>query len=192
LCAKPFLIEFSDECKLELFHSSHNFALIACASFSYKNLMNDVRLSPNLPYRVSNMAIYRLFLCTTLFASLSGCQSGTSDCPSIPLTNSDKAAEPLPQQLQQQQLALETVQAKLNDVEQRLHNSQQQLAEKTQQLDTFTQDKQAQQLSTQTGAVAALEQQLAEQQQEINRLKTEQHNTANATAAPDTATMPAY
>lgn len=116
------------------------------------------------------MAIYRLLICATLFVTLSGCQSSTNDCVSLPLTHNDKATEPLSQQLQQQQLTLETVQAKLNDVEQRLQNSQQQLAEKTQQLDTLTQDKQAQQLSTQTSAVAALERQLAEQQQEINRL----------------------
>jgi hypothetical protein len=130
----------------------------------------------------------QLLIMLGIVLSLTGCNAPStseSTCPPVPPIANDTAASQLPVQLQQQQLAMETLQANLNDAEQRLQQSQQQLAEKTQQLDALTQDTNAKQVATQSSAVAALEQQLATQQQEIERLNTALHQPDSAKAALD-------
>jgi len=80
----------------------------------------------------------------------------------------------------------------LNDAEQRLQQNQQQLAEKTQQLDTLTQDANAKQVATTTNTLTDLEEQLAQQQQEIERLNTALRQAEDAKAAVAPVSRPAY
>ncbi|WP_308873733.1 hypothetical protein [Thiothrix subterranea] len=84
------------------------------------------------------------------------------------------------------------MQAKLNDAEQRLQQNQQQLAEKTQQLDALTQDSNAKQVATTTNTLTDLEEQLAQQQQEIERLNTALRQADDAKAASTPTPVPSY
>lgn len=139
----------------------------------------------------------RLLTTLAIFLSVTACtpndtNTSKSDCPPIPLADNDTANVQLHSQLQQQQLALETLQAKLNDAEQRLQQNQQQLAEKTQQLDALTQDTNAQQVATTTNTLTDLEEQLAKQQQEIERLNTALRQAEDAKAALDPNSITSY
>lgn len=108
---------------------------------------------------------------------LVSCNSGTVECPQVPeMVQTDEATSRLQQQWQQQQLELDKLQAALNVSAQQLQQAQQQLAEKSQQVDALTQDKQAGQVAAQNTAITSLEQQLAQQQQEIERLQAELDN----------------
>lgn len=138
---------------------------------------------------------HQLWIALGLCLSLTGCNAPSTsenECPPVPPVAENAAVDPLPAQLQQQQLALEALQAKLNDTEQRLQQNQQQLADKTQQLDALTQDKSAQQVATTTSTLTDLEEQLAKQQQEIERLNTALRQAEDAKAAVAPASMPAY
>ncbi len=141
-----------------------------------------------------NTCKHPLLIALGICLSLTGCNTthtSENNCPPPPAV-ADNAADPLPAQLQQQQLALENLHAKLNDVEKRLQDNQQQLADKTQQLDALTQDKSAQQVATTTSTLTDLEEQLAKQQQEIERLNTALRQAEDAKAAAAPASMPAY
>ncbi|QQZ27594.1 hypothetical protein HMY34_01855 [Thiothrix subterranea] len=138
---------------------------------------------------------HRLWIALGLCLSLTGCNAPSTsenECPPVPPVADNAAVDPLPAQLQQQQLALEALQAKLNDAEQRLQQNQQQLAEKTQQLDALTQDSNAKQVATTTNTLTDLEEQLAQQQQEIERLNTALRQADDAKAASTPNTMPSY
>ncbi len=107
-------------------------------------------------------------LCASVM-SLGACHSTTAECP--PVIAHDASPAPFEQQLQQQQLTLETLRASLNEAEHQLQTTQQQLAAKDQQLQTLQQDVNAREVSTQSEAVTRLEQQLAAQQREIGQLQ---------------------
>ncbi|UOG90632.1 MAG: hypothetical protein L3K52_10480 [Candidatus Thiothrix sulfatifontis] len=138
---------------------------------------------------------HRVWIALGICLNLAGCNTsntGENNCPPVPPVADNAAADPLPVQFQQQQLALEALQAKLNDAEQRLQQNQQQLAEKTQQLDALTQDTNAKQVATTTNTLTDLEEQLAQQQQEIERLNTALRQADDAKAASTPNTVPSY
>ena len=133
-------------------------------------------------------SMHSYILWSGMALALSACNSSSTEYPSVSsqpvVVANDKPFQQVQQQFMQQQQEMEQLRKSLNEASQQLAVAKQQVAEKEQKIQQLNQDLSAKAMTDRNAAITALEQQLASQQQELERLRSATAQTPTSITPP--------